>query len=364
MKREVSLYLDLLRFLAALVVFVQHFSWQHFSGGLFWPIGQFGAQAVIVFFVLSGYLIGYVTNRPGASARGYALDRAARIYSVALPALLLTFVLDAIGQHFRPELFVGGWFSGEEPLLSQFLRNGLFLNQIWSINTHPGSNVPYWSMGYEVWYYIAFGFFVFLPRVWGGLAAAAILVFVGPRVAALFPVWLLGVGVYHLNARGLPRRRAVGVALFVGAPLVWAAFEVWARLHGFRAMQPIPDRGWELWQDQFFGLVVAVHMLGMNAVAPVLGKLLLPCAGVIRWLAARCFTFYLMHVPVLQFLLVLAPYPATSWRERGLVGCGTLALVLLLAEATERRKAVWRRMFERLLRWGSPGRWRRRWRPT
>ena len=85
MKREVSLYLDTLRFLAAFAVFVQHFAWQHFSGGLFWQIGPFGAQAVIVFFVLSGYLIGYVTDRESTTARGYALDRAARIYSVRRP---------------------------------------------------------------------------------------------------------------------------------------------------------------------------------------------------------------------------------------------------------------------------------------
>ncbi len=349
MKREVSLYLDLLRFLAALVVFAQHLSWQHFSAGLLWQIGPYGAQAVIVFFVLSGYLIGYVTDRPGATARGYALDRAARIYSVALPAMLLTFVLDAVGQHLRPELFADGWFNGDEPIVSQFLRNALFLNQIWFTNTYPGSNVPYWSMGYEVWYYIAFGVFMFLPRGWGMLAALAALGIVGPRVAAMFPVWLLGFGVYHLHARGLPRRRALGVALFAGAPILWAAFEAWTQIRGLRAVVPLPDRGWELWQDELVGLAVATHLLGANAVAPMLGRLLQPWAGPIRWLAGRSFTLYLMQVPLLQFFLVVIPYPAWSWRERGLIAVCTLLAVALLAEVTERRKAVWRRMLARCL---------------
>jgi peptidoglycan/LPS O-acetylase OafA/YrhL len=349
MKREVSLYLDLLRFMAALVVFVQHFAWHHFSGGLFWQIGPYGAQAVIVFFVLSGYVIGYVTDRPGATARGYALDRAARIYSVALPALLLTFVLDAVGQHLRPELFDGGWFNGDQPILSQLLRNGLFLNQIWFTNTHPGSNVPYWSMGYEVWYYVAFGLLAFLPRSFGMLAALAVMVVIGPRVAAMFPVWLSGVVVYRLSARGLPRSRVVGVVLFVGAPLLWAVFEAVTQAYDVRASQPLSDHGWDFWQDALVGFAVAAHLLGLNAVAPAIGKLLLPCAGPIRWLAGRSFTLYLMQVPLLQLMLVLAPWPATSWRERLLIAWGALAIVVLLAEVTERRKAVWRRMFAFIL---------------
>lgn len=349
MKREISLYLDLLRFLAALVVFVQHFAWHHFSGGLFWQIGPYGAQAVIVFFVLSGYVIGYVTDRPGSTARDYALDRAARIYSVALPALLLTFVLDEVGRHLRPELYVGGWINTSEPIFSQILTNGLFLNQVWFIKTHPGSNVPWWSMGYEVWYYVAFGFWVFLPRLWGVLAALAVMVAIGPRVAAMFLVWLAGVGVYHLNARGRPRSRAAGIALFVGAPLLWAGFEAWLQTSGLRDSRPLSDHGWTLWQDGMVGLAVAAHLLGMNAAAPAIGRLLVPCEAAIRWLAGRSFTLYLMQVPVLQFLLVLSPWPGSSWMGRLLIVCGTLAIVALLAEVTERRKKAWRRLFEFML---------------
>ena len=345
MKREVSLYRDVLRFLAAFVVFAQHFSWGHFSGGLFWQIGPFGAQAVIVFFVLSGYLIGYVTDRPGTTARGYGLDRAARIYSVVLPALLLTFVLDAIGRHLRPELYTDGWINSGEPLVSQFLRDGLFLNQVWSVDTHPGTNVPYWSMGYEPWYYLIFGLFLFLPRRWGALAALAAMAMVGPRVVAMFSVWLFGFAAYRLSARGWPRSRALGVTLFAGAPLAWAAFEYWTQLHGLRAVQPLPAHGWELWQDQFVGLAWAVHLLGLNAVAPLIGGLVFPFAGMIRWLAGRSFTLYLMQLPVMQFMLVLAPFPRESWSSRAFIVAGTLAAVVVLAQVTERRKAFWRRLF-------------------
>ena len=349
MKREISLYLDILRFLAAFVVFVQHFAWQHFSGGLFWQIGPFGAQAVIVFFVLSGYLIGYVTDRESTTARGYALDRAARIYSVVLPALLLTFVLDAAGRYLRPELYDYGWVNSTESLFSQFLRNGLFLNQIWFTDTHPGTNVPYWSMGYEVWYYFIFGLFLFLPRIWGACAAVAAMVVVGPRVVAMFPVWLFGLAAYQLSARGWPRSRMLGVLLFIGAPLAWAGFELWMQLHGLRATQPLPRHGWELWQDQFVGLAWAVHLLGLTAVAPVIGWLMLPFAKIIRWLAGRSFALYLMQLPVMQFWLVLSPFSRFSLTGRLFVALGTLATVAVLAEFSERRKAFWRQLFARIL---------------
>ena len=56
-----------------------------------------------------------------------------------------------------------------------------------------------------------------------------------------------------------------------------------------------------------------------------------------------------MQMPILQFLLVVLPVPATSWLGRGLLLSGTLGSVLLLAELTERRKAPWRRMFGQVM---------------
>ena len=351
MKREISLYLDLLRFLAALVVLLQHLSWAHFSGGLLWQIGPYGAQAVIVFFVLSGYVIGYVTDRADNTPRRYAVDRAARIYSVALPAVLLTFALDAIGSHLRPELYAEGWVNTDTPLWTQFLRNLLFLNQRWSTDLYPGSNVPYWSMGYEIWYYVAFGLFVFLPRRWSVWAGIAVLAFIGPRVAALFPVWLLGVGCYRLSREPLRISPRWGRLLFFGAPVLLALFELW-RPH---QTLPIPVQDWpDLAWTASVGMFVAAHLLGAPAVAPMLGSWLRPFARPIRFLAGRSFSLYLFQLPVLQFLMCLMPWPPTSWFSRIGITAGTLTAVLLLAEVTERRKDAWRRAFDRLLPTARP----------
>ncbi|KPQ22409.1 MAG: two component transcriptional regulator, LuxR family, partial [Porphyrobacter sp. HL-46] len=58
---------------------------------------NFGSDAVIVFFVLSGLVIAHVAQeKPGGIGR-FAFDRATRLMSVALPALVLGFALDRLG---------------------------------------------------------------------------------------------------------------------------------------------------------------------------------------------------------------------------------------------------------------------------
>src|SRR5258708_1916265 len=52
--QSTSVYLNAVRFFAALIVFIGHISGKRFSGGLFWPISQLGDVAVMVFFVLRG----------------------------------------------------------------------------------------------------------------------------------------------------------------------------------------------------------------------------------------------------------------------------------------------------------------------
>jgi peptidoglycan/LPS O-acetylase OafA/YrhL len=87
MNRELSLYLDICRFCAAAMVFLGHVSDHQWSGGFLWQIGGFGEDAVAVFFVLSGFVIGYVSDARENAASSYTASRLARLWSVAVPAL-------------------------------------------------------------------------------------------------------------------------------------------------------------------------------------------------------------------------------------------------------------------------------------
>jgi hypothetical protein len=49
----------------ALVVFMGHLSWKRISGGFLWQFQPLGHDAVMVFFVLSGFVIQYAAaNHP------------------------------------------------------------------------------------------------------------------------------------------------------------------------------------------------------------------------------------------------------------------------------------------------------------
>jgi len=102
LKDHLSIYLDAIRFMTALTVFVGHYSLLHLSGGLLWQIQPYADEAVVVFFVLSGFVIAHATHGRRTSAADYCIGRAARIYSVVLPALLLTAVLDFVGNRLFP----------------------------------------------------------------------------------------------------------------------------------------------------------------------------------------------------------------------------------------------------------------------
>tara|TARA_R110002095_G_scaffold43637_1_gene39547 strand:- start:2716 stop:2901 length:186 start_codon:yes stop_codon:yes gene_type:complete len=54
MTREMSLYLDLIRFLAALVVVVVHSYGMGMTGGFLWQLAEHGQTAVMVFFCFIG----------------------------------------------------------------------------------------------------------------------------------------------------------------------------------------------------------------------------------------------------------------------------------------------------------------------
>src|SRR4051812_33489695 len=105
MNRETSVYLDAVRFLAALAVFFSHVGARYFSNGFLWQAVSLGAPAVVVFFVLSGFVIGYVTERRETSGHDYVVARAARLYSVVVPTLLLTACFDWVGSQINPDAY-------------------------------------------------------------------------------------------------------------------------------------------------------------------------------------------------------------------------------------------------------------------
>src|ERR1700748_246533 len=97
MNRSTSLYLDLLRVIAAFGVVFVHADQPWFSNDLF-VRPELGHRLVMIFFVLSGYLIAFTVEKKDKGAKQYLIDRVSRLYSVVVPALILTFLFDSLGE--------------------------------------------------------------------------------------------------------------------------------------------------------------------------------------------------------------------------------------------------------------------------
>lgn len=107
-----------------------------------YALTRLGNEAVIVFFVLSGFLVGgraFKRIYQGTfSPTDYAIDRFVRIMLPLLPALILTAVVSLIIKgDFSISILIGNIFSLQGVFVPVFEGNG-----------------PLWSLSYEVWFYI------------------------------------------------------------------------------------------------------------------------------------------------------------------------------------------------------------------
>ncbi len=345
MNRDVSIFLDLTRVLAAYLVFLSHSAAAVYSGGLLWQISGLGREAVDVFFVLSGFVIAHVTSTGEPHARDYAVNRIARVLSVALPALALTWLLDRIGTTMRPSVYSGFCCEPDTAWIA-YLRNLFFLGDIWSQNLIPGSNRPYWSLGYEVWYYITFGLLTFLPRRLALPAAALALAVAGPGIAILFPLWLLGNTCYRQTVP--PRYGAPLMALGLLGALGVATFGMrQGDIYNPFTLQP--GRLLDYAHDYAMGLAFAAILTGFRAIAPRVAAPLRAIERPIRWLAGGTFALYLFHVPLLRFLAAILPLRPASWPMWITIHTTVPLACFALAELTERRKSWWRAAVDRLI---------------
>ncbi|MEA5456991.1 acyltransferase [Sinomonas sp. JGH33] len=211
--------LNVIRSAAALLVVLGHVrilffedysNASHYSGSaLLYSVTSLGSEAVIVFFVLSGYWVGGGAlsrlRRGTFTWRSYSMGRLTRLWLVLVPALVLTLIVDQAGRisFSGSDIYAKtSLYAGVPSTISYspatFLGNLLFVQSIHV--SEYGLNKPLWSLAYEFWYYLLFP--AALMLVWKGIsmwlrvAGGAVLVLgaaiAGPTVLLLFPAWLVG----------------------------------------------------------------------------------------------------------------------------------------------------------------------------
>ncbi|MBZ6379133.1 hypothetical protein B5C34_09305 [Pacificimonas flava] len=306
-----SLLLDAVRFAAALTVCVGHLSGAWLTGGYLWPAG-FGLQAaVMVFFVLSGFVIAATTNSQ-AGPRPYSAARVSRLWSVVIPALVVTFACDMIGLRLFPEVYLSDHVpSTKLDDLRPHILSLLHLQGSWpfhSLPHFPGTNGPFWSLSYEAAYYALFGILLFL-KGWRRLAlTAVILLLAGPYILILAPLWFAGAALWYWRDR--IGNAAATLMIAVGLALWVQFFREIEAIRMFDEALPFPRL-----TERYTAGVATVLLIGG---AQVVVARFDPPRRFIRWtrtVADHTFELYLLHLPVGILAAAASPFPMGSGRH-------------------------------------------------
>ena len=330
----------------------------------FYFVTGLGHQAVMIFFVMSGFLVGgsvISAHQKGQwTWTGYALRRLTRLWMVLIPALLLTLVWDTVGQQQALAGYNGAYHeiynSGPgqnrpadlRPLT--FLGNTFFLQTI-SVNCF-GTNGPLWSLANEFWYYLLFplllGIFV-RSGLWspvsglrfqvsgfrflfGVLLFVAALLWLPKGILMGGLVWLLGAGVFAAIQNDRIRSWAAQPWWLAGSGLLLLALLAASR---FGKLGGAGD----LWLG--LGCACLVSALAVRPASGSISGFRFQVSGFsfyARLSAAASefsYTLYLVHFPVLAclFYTVFKGQQMTPGWQGALWFAGILAGIIIYASA-------------------------------
>ncbi|GAA4178177.1 acyltransferase [Gryllotalpicola koreensis] len=267
-----------------------------------------GQEAVMVFFLLSGFVIFANEADRVRDLRSFYLRRLRRIYPLVLIAMGVSTIVWALGiiqsgPSWRSTLAT--LFSVDDLTSKPGVVSGAYLN-----------NVPLWSLSYEVFFYAVFPLVMMLWRkrpnatrhFVGAMAVAAYLGFLWhPNhfllVTAYFALWWAGAIAAKAHLEGGIRLRAVAVeAGWQAALTLTAAGGV--LLAGFHGTSSYP-----FLMVRHFGVCLLLLVLLATPARTALGRLAAGWAPIWAWVASISYGLYLLHYPVL-----IQPAEDFGWR--------------------------------------------------
>ncbi|GGZ09328.1 acyltransferase family protein [Novosphingobium colocasiae] len=344
MNKSLSLFLDLLRLGAALLVLVGHMA-EVFALHLPDLIHHSAKEGVAIFFVLSGFVIAFVTDGREKDWRAYARSRYLRMVSVVPLALVVLCLCYAIGVRIDPAAYAPGPLAlagtvGDPPSLAGVLRYLTFTNELWFARGVISTGAPFWSLGFEMAYYVAFAILLFGRGWWRVAMMAAWAAVCGPRIVLAFPLWLIGVVAWHMVRRGVrlsPARGWLLVGLTALAVLAWRKFASAPAAPLFEWHAP-GALALSMGYYAVLAVLIALLIVSFAATAPGQGFWPALVERAVRFLAGASFTLYIAHLPLMVLFAVLLPVSLGGAAKAAIATTLTILAVLLLAEVGERRK--------------------------
>jgi peptidoglycan/LPS O-acetylase OafA/YrhL len=257
-----------------------------------YAISTFGHDAVIIFFVLSGYLVGGAALRIDLTSRDlklYGIDRGVRIG----PVLIAATVFSAVLQYTAP---LPGCSDTPVTLIANALALQNFL-------VRPlCNNLPLWSISNEVVYYFAFPVMLAVWSrnfsIWLVISLICVMLIgilslsLAPpdetNIVLDCPFWLIGAALWFLPDIS-PRWRWLAL-LCVAAALLFGRFEISKTHFWFR----------DLFLAATFSFLLVTFrnqpMPQSGARAAVAGYVT-DCS---RWFADFSFSLYVTHYPLIK----------------------------------------------------------------
>ncbi len=347
LEQSFSQYLDFFRIAAALIVVADHAFLPGMTGtAIKFP---FGADSVIAFFILSGFVISYVADRKERDPVTFSVARLSRLWSVLIPALLIAPCFDFIGLHFDPALYEAWAPQGVSGhWLPQAGASAFFVNEIWFTSLSPQFNTPVWSIGFEFWYYVLFAVFVFCRGRFRWPILALIACGIGPKILLLMPPWLLGVALYRWRAR-ITLPTAVGLILVLAGPSMIVLGHYVHGLDRLRALYiPLLGRDFVysdlneardfLWLN-LVGIALTLHLAGVFAVVRNWQPALPTLTSFIQGAAGLTYSIYLLHFPAQMMIAALLHDQPPGLPKIGVVLAGSLMISAGLGYFLEKIKS-------------------------
>ena len=341
-----SVLLDVLRLGSAIMIAIAHVTQSYFSIG--WrDLTDQGRPALVMLFLLSGLVIRYVPVIRRGKMTDFWVDRISRVYSVVVPALAFTIIASYLAMRINPAYYMPNWGADTNRPLLRIFANLVFMAQSWNLSLYPFANAPFWTLSYEVFYYVfyAAGFYLAGTRRVFWLLVAALLA--GQHILLLLPLWLIGCLAQDIYQRARdPKISLVRLNLLfavmgiAGAVLVPPAFRLLTYLKGFLTLffwahhhAPINLN----WAVVYYaeGLPLAFGLLWAMLLIERL-KIAEKATGVqwIRLLSEATFPLYLLHFPL--YVLIVAIFPgerANPWFKLGMLAL-CIVISALLAKPT------------------------------
>jgi peptidoglycan/LPS O-acetylase OafA/YrhL len=317
----------MIRGIAALVVLVSHVrnlffkdyhqlvGHKNYGIDLLYGSTALGHQAVVIFFVLSGYFVGgsVLSTLAEWSWSRYIAARLSRLYVVTLPALAMGFLVDQWGRSLTSGYI---WYDRAIPHFnvepfSHYISADIFVGNLFFLQTIVvptfGTNGPLWSLANEFWYYALFPLLALTMSSGDDrrfrflyLSLFTVLVVWLPNLLLWgFLVWLMGAFIHFVPKRPLKRSwlRAIIAAIL--------PFLAWVLIRE-RTLSPAL---YDLLTGACFalGLCVLVKFSGVGESATQSGfirKRLGPFTytSVAHLLAGCSFSVYAIHFPCLMLL--------------------------------------------------------------